>query len=101
MINWKEGKITFEGETEEVLLEVNASEPLFQKISGTRKLQRKWKKHGVLEEVSKELWCCAGVTYSTQLAAQANQGKAKKTFKEMIPEQYQDFAKVFSKSESE
>ena len=55
----------------------------------------------MLEEVSEELWCCAGVTYSTQLAAQANQGKAKKTFEEMVPEQYRDFAKVFSELESE
>ena len=70
-INWKEGKITFEGEPEEVLPEDNASEPLFQKINGTRKLRRKWKKRGVLEEVSEELWCCAGVTYSTQLADRA------------------------------
>ena len=55
----------------------------------------------MLEEVSEELWCCAGVTYSTQLAAQAHQGKAKKTFEEMVPEQYWDFAKVFSEQESE
>ena len=55
----------------------------------------------MLEEVSEELWCCAGVTYSTQLAAQAHQGKAKKTFKEMVPEQYRDFAKVFSEQELE
>lgn len=100
-INWKEGKIMFEGEPEEVLPEDDASEPLFQMISGTRKLWCKWKKCGVLEEVSEELWCCTGVTYSTQLAAQANQGKAKKTFEEMVPEQYRDFAKVFLELESE
>ena len=91
----------FEGEPEEVLPEDNASEPLFQKISGTRKLRCEWKKRGVLEEVSEELWCCAGVTYSTQLAAQAHQGKAKKVFKEMVPEQYWDYAKVFSEQELE
>ena len=101
VINWKEGKIMFEGEPEEVLLEDDASEALFQKISGTRKLWCKWKKCRVLEEVSEELWCCAGIMYSTQLAAQANQGKAKKTFKEMVSEQYWDFAKVFSESELE
>lgn len=42
-----------------------------------------------------------GVAYSTQLAAQANQAKAKKTFKEIIPGPYWDFAKVFLEVKSE
>ena len=100
-INWREGKITFNGEPEEVLPEDGNLESPFQKIGGTRKLRREWKKRGVLEDVSEELWCCAGVTYSTQLAAQAHQTKAKKTFEEMVPEAYRDFAKVFSEAESE
>ena len=101
-IDWREGKVTFDREPEEeALLKNDDLDSPFQKIGGTWKLQHKWKKCGILEDISEELWCCAGVTYSTQLAAQANQAKAKKTFEEMIPEPYQDFAKVFSEVESE
>ena len=37
-INWREGKITFNGEPEEVLPEDGNLESPFQKIGGTRKL---------------------------------------------------------------
>ena len=98
-IDWKSGSITFDGEMQETSLPEDGDTP-FQKIGATRKLRRKWKREGIFEDVTEELWCCAGVTYSTELAAQAHQSKSKKTFEEMVPESYRDFAKVFSERES-
>ena len=42
----------------------------------------------------------AGFTYSTKLAAEANQAKAQRTFEEMVPKEYHRHAKVFSEEES-
>src|ERR1700761_1080462 len=55
----------------------------------------------VLDMSQDELFCLAGFTYSQQIAEKAIAAKGKKLFKEMIPVQYQDFAKVFSKEESQ
>lgn len=55
----------------------------------------------MLEEATEELWCAAGFTYSTELAAEAHQAKPKKTFNEMVPEEYRQYAKVFSEPDSE
>ncbi|KAA1479212.1 hypothetical protein DENSPDRAFT_886534 [Dentipellis sp. KUC8613] len=57
----------------------------FQKIAANRRERRYWWKQKVLEESTEELWCAAGYTYSSQLAAEANQGKKQKTFEEMVP----------------
>ena len=78
-INWKSGSIMFNGEMQETSLPEDGDTP-FQKIGATQKLRRKWKREGIFEDVTEELWCCAGVTYSTELAAQAHQSKSKKTF---------------------
>lgn len=40
-------------------------------------------------------------SYSTELALAENMSKPVKTFEEMVPEHYQDFAKVFSDKESQ
>ena len=55
----------------------------------------------VIESSQDELFCLAGFTYSQQIAEKAIAAKGKKTFEEMVPKQYQDFAKVFSKEESQ
>jgi len=47
------------------------------------------------------LWCAAGYTYSTDLVEKAGRAKRKRTFEEIVPEQYQQYAKVFSENESE
>lgn len=60
-----------------------------------------WWKQKVLEDSTEELWCAAGYTYSSQLAAEANQQKKQKTFEEMVPEEYRAYSKVFSEQESE
>ena len=55
----------------------------------------------VLDTAQDEVYCLAGFTYSQQIAEKANQVKGKKTFEEMVPEHYRDFAKVFSEDESQ
>ena len=44
---------------------------------------------------------CAGFTLSTELAAKANEFKAKRTLEEMVPEEYRKYIKVFSEVESQ
>ncbi len=55
----------------------------------------------VLDTVQDEVYCLAGFTYSQQIAEQAQAAKPKKTFEEMVPKHYRDFAKVFSEEESQ
>src|ERR1700735_2440728 len=55
----------------------------------------------VLTTSQDEVYCLAGFTYSQQIAEKAIAAKGKKTFEEMVPVQYRDFAKVFSEEESQ
>ena len=55
----------------------------------------------MLEDPTETLWCAAGYTYLTKLAEKATEQKPKRTFKEIVPEEYRWYAKVFSKYESE
>ena len=55
----------------------------------------------VLDTIQDDVHCLAGFTYAQQLAEKANLAKGKKTFEEMVPEHYHDFAKVFSEEESQ
>ena len=55
----------------------------------------------VIDSSQDELFCLAGFTYSQQITEKAIAAKGKKTFKEMVPKQYWDFAKVFSEEESQ
>jgi hypothetical protein len=54
----------------------------------------------VLETSQDKMFCLAGFTYSQQIAEKANKAKGIKTFKEMVPKEYRDFAKVFLEEES-
>ena len=56
---------------------------------------------GVLETSQDEVYCVAGFMYAQQIAEKVSKAKGKKTFEEMVPEYYQDFAKVFSEEESQ
>ena len=47
-----------------------------------------WHKLNVLKDPSEQLWCTVGYTYSTELAEKASQGKLKKSFEDIVPEQY-------------
>jgi hypothetical protein len=55
----------------------------------------------VLDDLSEQLWCAAGYIYSAELAEQAGRDKRKRTFEEIVPEEYRQYAKVFSEVESE
>jgi hypothetical protein len=55
----------------------------------------------VLEDPTERLWCAAGYTYSTELAEKAGEDKRKRTFEEIVPREFQRYAKVFSEAESE
>ena len=55
----------------------------------------------VLKTTKDKLFCLAGFTYSQQIAEKAIAAKGKRTFEEMVPPQYQNFVKVFSKEESQ
>jgi hypothetical protein len=54
----------------------------------------------VLETSQDDVFCLAGFTYSQAIAEKAIAAKGKKTFNEMVPLHYCDFAKVFSEEES-
>jgi hypothetical protein len=58
-------------------------------------------KEKVVETMQDKVFCMAGFTYSQKIAEKANIAKGKKTFKEMVPAPYHDFAKVFSEEESQ
>jgi hypothetical protein len=54
----------------------------------------------VLDTSQDEIFCFAGFIYSQQITEKANHAKGTRTFKEMVPEHYWDFVKVFSEGES-
>ena len=71
------------------------------KITANRMEHRRLLAEKVLTASQDEVCCLAGFMYSQQIAEKAITAKGKKTFKEMIPVQYRDFAKVFSEEESQ
>jgi hypothetical protein len=38
------------------------------RINANRALRQKWRKLGVIQELTEEVWCAAGFTYSQQIA---------------------------------
>jgi hypothetical protein len=58
-------------------------------------------KEKVVNTIQDEVFCMAGFTYSQKITEKANIAKGKKTFEEMVPAPYRDFAKVFSEEESQ
>jgi hypothetical protein len=73
---------------------------LFEKISANHATCHTWIKAGIISETTDELWCCAGFTLSTELAAKANEAKAKKIFEQMVPKEYHKYSKVFLEIDS-
>ena len=69
------------------------------KIAANRMERRRLLAEKVLDTSQDEVYCLAGFTYSQQIAEKAIAAKEKKTFEEMVPAQYRDFAKVFSEEE--
>jgi hypothetical protein len=94
------GEILIRGSAE-LGVEPSEDQPSFWKVAATGLQQRKWQKEGRLEHASDEIWIAAGFTYSTLIAEKADGAKNARTYKEVIPEHYQDFKKVFSEVELE
>jgi hypothetical protein len=70
-------------------------------IAANRTQRRRWWKANILDDLSERVWCAAGFTYSTELAEKASKEKPKRTFEEIVPEEYRWYADVFSETESE
>jgi Retroviral aspartyl protease len=86
-IDWSEGTLNMREE----------SQRKTEQVAATRVQRRRWWKAKILEDPSERLWCVAGFTYSTELAEKANKEKPKRTFEEIVPEDYRQYADVFSK----
>lgn len=80
--------------------EVDSDERV-QWIAANRQQRCQWWKAKVLEDSTDQLWCVAGYTYSTELAKKADENKWKCTFEEIVPREFQQYAKVFSEAEFE
>jgi Reverse transcriptase (RNA-dependent DNA polymerase) len=72
-----------------------------EQITASRGQCRHWCQAKILEDPSEALWCAAGYTYSTELAEKASKEKPRRTFEEIVPEDYRQYADVFSEVESE
>ena len=94
-IDWAEGTMTVDSEG------IKGTGIQVEQVTANRVQRRRWCRNGVLEDISGTLWCAAGLTYSTELAGQANKQKPKRTFEEIVPKEYRQYAKVFSEIESE
>jgi hypothetical protein len=76
--------------------EPSEDQPRLRKVAATRLQRRKWQKEGRLEHTSDEIWIAASFTYSTLIVEKADGAKNARTYKEVVPEHYRDFKKVFS-----
>jgi hypothetical protein len=99
-VDWNTGKILIRGSAESGA-EPSEDQTRFRKVAATRLQRRKWQKEGRLEHASDEIWIAAGFTYSTLIAEKADGAKNARTYKEVVPEHYRDFKKVFSEVKSE
>jgi predicted aspartyl protease len=95
IIDWEEGKITLDSGAAEI-------EPLapFTTLKTSHTKRHAWVKSGLLEDFTDEIWCCASMTYSTQLAAEVNEKKYSQPLKEMVSTEYLKHKKIFSEEES-
>jgi hypothetical protein len=96
-INWQEGTMCLGAD------QGMSPEPLeieLTRIAANRMERRRLLSEKVMDTIQDEIFCLAGFTYSQQIAEKANRAKGIRTFEEMVPEPYRDFAKVFSEEES-
>jgi hypothetical protein len=96
-INWQEGTMYLGADWG------MSPEPLeieLTRIAANRTERRRLLSEKVTDTIQDEIFCLAGFTYSQQIAEKANQAKGIRTFEEMVPEPYRDYAKVFSEEES-
>ena len=97
-IDWQKGtmKLSATSGTSSEPIEVEVT-----KIVANRMERRQLLAEKVLDTSQDKVYCLAGFTYSQQIAKKAITAKGKRTFEEMVPAQYRDFAKVFSEEESQ
>jgi hypothetical protein len=96
-INWQEGTMHLRAD------QGMSPEPLeieLTCIAANRLERRRLLSEKVMDTIQDEIFCLAGFTYSQQIAEKANRAKGIRTFEEMVPKPYRDFAKVFSEEES-
>ena len=73
----------------------------YQQIHANRVERRQWLRAGIIEHTTDEVWCLAGYTNSTDIAAKTNQAKYGKPLESMIPAEYLRHRHVFSEEESQ
>jgi len=88
-IDWEKGTLEFD------------EAPPTEQLKMNRKGQREWVRAGLISHVSEEVWIAAGYTYSQAIAEEAGKEKKKRSFEKIVPEEYREYAKVFSEQESE
>jgi hypothetical protein len=94
-VDWNTGKILIR-ESAELGAEPSEDQIRFQKVAAMQLQRRKWQKEGRLKHASDEIWITASFTYSTLIAEKADRAKNARTYKEVVPEHYRNFKKVFS-----
>jgi predicted aspartyl protease len=97
-IDWQAGTMRLNSNTDYIPEELEVE---VTRINANRMERRSLLHDGVIDSVQDELFCLAGFTYSQQITARATEARGQKTFEEMVPEHYRDFAKVFSEKESQ
>jgi hypothetical protein len=99
-VDWSTGKILIR-ESAESRAEPSKNQARFQKVAATWLQQRKWQKEGRLKHASNKIWIAAGFTYSMLIMEKADGAKNARTYKDVVPEHYWDFKKVFLEVKSE
>ena len=92
LINWKSREMEIPSDPDQF--------PTLRQLPTNRKQRRHFLRASLIEDSTDQVWCLASHTYSTKLAAEANQAKEQLTFEQMVPKEYHRHAKVFSEEES-
>ena len=100
-IDWREGTLEMRERARRKEKSGHDLEVKAEQIAASRGQRRRWCQAKILEDPSEALWCAAGYTYSTELAEKASKEKPRRTFEEIVPEDYRQYADVFSEVESE
>jgi hypothetical protein len=95
--NWDTGPMELPDSLKPDFLPDNS---LFKKISVNCATYHTWIKTGIISKTTNKLWCCTRFKLSTELTANANEAKAKKTFEQIILKEYHKYSKVFSEVDS-
>ena len=97
-INWQEGTMSLNADQG---MGLEPFEVEVTKIAANQMECHCLLHEGLLDTAQDEVYCLAGFTYAQQIAEQVSKAKGKKTFEEMVPAYYRDFAKVFLEEESQ